>query len=303
MCYNIIEDKKMKLNSVELKKLILEVMEEAKRRDFLRGAVGLGALAALGRPASDLYDKDSLEGSELTREDVIEMGMDPAEFGFERNDEWRPNRNREQFPLDPVEEPDPNGWRERAPTHSKSEGKVALDNLRFTPEDREFYSVSPAQGSDGQAYAYVDIGGVFDMADADSEIARSIEVSEGFFSDFTIKQHFEYVFGSLTFWGTYRDPDNPNNMQLAPKIKGLDRWDREIDISILPLAWTVSLEHWTNRFSSLEARLQQYPNKRREILSEAGLNDREYQEMKRAYENIINRLSSGAVVPNPKYNP
>jgi hypothetical protein len=46
MCYNIIEDKKMKLNSVELKKLILEVMEEATRRDFLKGLAGAAGLAA-----------------------------------------------------------------------------------------------------------------------------------------------------------------------------------------------------------------------------------------------------------------
>ena len=113
-------------------------------------------------------------------------------FGPERED-------REQFPLENPED----AWKEKPPFYSKSQGKAALDSLRVTPTNLEFYGVAPAQGSAGDAYAYVDLGTLYDMADEDSKIAEALVVSEGFYSDFSIKEHFRYVFGSLAFWGTF----------------------------------------------------------------------------------------------------
>ena len=289
----------MKLNSKYLKDLILEVIDEATRRDFLRGAAGLAGTAAGGAGISSLYndDEESIvdkykDAPLMTRQDAIDAGMDPDEiFGPE-------GEEKEQFPLENPED----AWKETKPSYTKSQGKAALDSLRVTPTNLEFYGVAPAQGSAGDAYAYVDLGTLYDMADENPKIAEALVVSEGFYSDFSIKEHFRYVFGSLTFWGTYKD-DDPNNMQLAPIIKGENIYGQTININILPLAWSASLDYWTTRFESLEARLQQYPENRKDILIEAGLNEKEYKEMKNAYINVINRLNDGAIVPNPDYQP
>ena len=49
----------MKLDSKYLKSLILEVIDEVTRRDFIKGAVGLGATAAAGGTIGDLRaDRD-----------------------------------------------------------------------------------------------------------------------------------------------------------------------------------------------------------------------------------------------------
>lgn len=296
----------MKLNSKYLKDLILEVIDEATRRDFLKGAAGVAGLAALGRGLSSLYDDEEekpfsindkyKDAPLMTREDAIEMGMDPRTvdelFGPEREE-------REQFPLENPED----SWKEKPSEFTKSEGKAALDFLRTTPENLEYYHVAPAQGTAGEAYAYVDIGTIYDAADENSELADAVLKVEGFYSDWTIKEEFSYVFGSLTFWGTYKDPSNPNSTKMAPTIDGKDYWNRDIKINLLPLAWSVSLEHWTTRFSSLVARLEQYPDKRKEILREADLSESEYEDMYARYLNVIDAMGSGATVENPNYQP
>ena len=289
----------MKLNSKYLKQLILEVIDEVTRRDFLKGAAGLAGTAAVGAGISSLYndEEESIadkykDAPPMTRQDAIDAGMNPDEiFGPE-------GEEKEQFPLENPED----AWKETKPSYTKSQGKAALDSLRVTPTNLEFYGVAPAQGSGGDAYAYVDLGTLYDMADENPRIAEALVASEGFYSDFSIKEHFRYVFGSLTFWGTFKD-DDPNNMQLAPIIKGENRYGQTVNINILPLAWSASLDYWTTRFESLEARLQQYPNNRKDILLEAGLSEKEYKQMKAAYLNVINRMSDGAVVPNPNYQP
>ena len=295
----------MKLDSKYLKSLILEVIDEATRRDFLKGAAGLVGTAAIGGTLASLYDDEEEQAQSikdkykdapvLTREKAIEMGMHPKSvdelFGPE-------GEEKEQIPLENPED----AWKESKPQFSKSQGKAALNTLRVTPTNLEFYGVAPAQGSAGEAYAYVDLGALYDMADEDPKIAEALVTMEGFYSDFSLKEHFRYVFGSLAFWGTFKD-DDPNNMQLAPIIKGENRYGQPVNINILPLAWSASLDYWTTRFESLEARLQQYPDKRKEILLEAGLSEQEYKQMKAGYINVINRMSDGAVVPNPDYEP
>ena len=290
----------MKLDSEYLKSLILEVIDEVTRRDFLKGAAGLAGTAAVGSGISSLYndeDEESIvdkykDAPLMTRQDAIDAGMNPDEFFGSEGEET------EQFSLENPED----AWKETKPPYTKSQGKAALDSLRVTPTNLEFYGVAPAQGSGGDAYAYVELGTLYDMAEENPRIAEALVASEGFYSDFTIKEHFRYVFGSLTFWGTYKDED-PNNMQLAPIIKGENRYGQKININILPLAWSASLDYWTTRFESLEARLQQYPENRKDILLEAGLNEKEYKEMKNAYINVINRMNDGAIIQNPDYQP
>lgn len=291
----------MKLNSKTLKSLIVEVIEEMKRRDFLKGSAALAGAAALGYNLFDddeeekpLSMKDKYKDAPLmTRQDAIDAGMNPDEFFPPEGEE------KEQFPLENPEE----SWKEKPATYTKSEGKYALDKLRFTPENLEFYGVAPSQDALGDYMAYVDIGMVYDMADENPDIAEAIVVSEGFYSDFTIKEQFKYVFGSKAFWGTYRDEDNPNSRKLMPSIKIKDNDGNPANLSILPVAWTVSLDHWTVRFEDLMARLQQYPDKRKEILSEAGLTEQEYKQMKAKYDDVTTRMGKGAIVANPNYQP
>ena len=291
----------MKLNSKTLKSLILEVIDEATRRDVLKGFAGLAGTAAVGGTLASLYDDENAADAKdkyknappMTRQDAIDAGMNPDEFFPPEGEE------REQFSLENPEE----SWKEKPSPYTKSEGKYALDRLRFTPDDLEFYGVAPTQDAFGDYLIYLDVGMIYDMADKDPEIAEAIVVSEGFYSDFTLKEHFKYVFGSQTFWGTHKDSDNPNSRQLMPSLKTKDNDGKDVNLAILPVAWSISLDHWTTRFLSFEARLQQYPEKRKEILSEAGLTEKEYEKMKAKYNDVTKRMGNGAIVANPNYNP
>ena len=281
----------MKLDSKYLKSLILEVIDEATRRDFLKGAAGLGGLAALGKGISSLYD-DEEENPEnlvdqikdappLTKKDVEEMGLNPEEFNVS----------------------DPDAWKEPKAPYAIQQGKYALDQLRVTPENLEYYSVAPAASNTGDGYVYVDMGMLYDMADQDAGIAESIDVSQAFFNDWTIKRHYKYVFGQLAFWGTFKDPEDPQSRKMAPSFPIQTDEGETIQNIILPLAWTVSLEYWMERFISLEARLQQYPDNTNDILREAELTESQYYEMKARYQDVVSRVSDPTIVTNPNYNP
>lgn len=293
----------MKLNSKYLKELILEVIDEATRRDFLKGAAGVAGLAALGKLLDDEEEEPFnindryKDAPMMTRQSAIDAGFNPDEFFPPEGQEFDPDK---QFPLDPVDE---DAWKETKAPYTKAQGKEALDRLRFTPKNLEFYGVAPAQGTGGEAYAMVDMGQVFDMADEDSNIAEAIEVSAGFFNDWTLKQHYNYLFSNLALWGTYKDENNPNSTKMAPTIKAKDPWDRDINVNMLPVAWTNSLDIWTNRMSSFQAKWQQYPNDRKKMLQEQQMTLEEYQQMAKDYEGIINALGRGAVISNPDYQP
>ena len=289
----------MKLNSKNLKSLILEVIDEMKRRDFLKGLAGVAGTAAIGGGLASLYDdedddpvasskdeKESLadkskDAPPLTQKDVEEMGLNPEEFIAT----------------------DPDAWREPKAPYATQQGKYALDQLRVTPQNLEYYSVVPAASNTGDGYVYVDMGMLYDMADQDSTIAESIDVSQAYFNDWTLKRHFKYVFGQLAFWGTFKDPEDPQSRKMAPSFPGKNTYGQDTQNIILPLAWTVSLEYWMERFISLEARLQQYPENKKDILMEAELTESEYLKMKAKYQDVISRVSDPAYVTNPNYNP
>tara|TARA_B100000035_G_C20993574_1_gene551393 strand:+ start:355 stop:1149 length:795 start_codon:yes stop_codon:yes gene_type:complete len=261
----------MKLNSKYLKELILEVIDEATRRDFLRGAVGLGATAALGGKVTDASaDGGSFPGGQRIRtvsdEDVsIEQSL-------------------------------------RAPI-SKQQGKIALDKLRVTP-DMEYYTVAPVQDSvTNVPYAYVDMNAIYDEADQIPELDQAISEAEAFYQDFTILQHYNYVFGQLAFWGTFKDESDPRNMQMTKTVKSKDPWERDVDVKILPAAWTVSLDVLLNRILLLNSKIQQYPMEKRNLLAEEGLTLTEYEEMMQSYNQLINNMNNAAFIQNPNYKP
>lgn len=255
----------MKLDSKYLKSLILEVIDEATRRDVLKGLAGLAGTAAVGGTLASLY-----------------------------NDE-------EEEPDSPTVKTD--DWKEPKAPYATQQGKYALDQLRITPENLEYYSVAPAASNTGDGYVYVDMGMLYDMADENSEIAESIDVSQAYFNDWTLKRHFKYVFGKLAFWGTFKDPEDPQSRKLAPSFSTRANDGETMNNIILPLAWTVSLEYWMERLIGLEARLQQYPENRKDILMEAELTEEQYLEMKARYEDVVSRVSDPAIVTNPNYKP
>ena len=282
----------MKLDSKYLKSLILEVIDEATRRDVLKGLAGLAGTAAVGGTLASLYndeDEDepeslvdkSKDAPPLTQKDVEEMGLSPEEFIAS----------------------DPDAWKEPKAPYATQQGKYALDQLRVTPQNLEYYSVVPAGSNTGDGYVYVDMGMLYNMTDENSEIAESIYISQAYFNDWTLKRHFNYVFGKLAFWGTFRDPEDPQSRKMAPSFPGKNMYGQGTQNIILPLAWTVSLEYWMERFISLEARLQQYPENKKDILMEAELTEKEYLKMKAKYQDVVSRVSDPAFVTNPNYNP
>ena len=261
----------MKLSSKYLKELILEVIDEATRRDFLRGAVGLGATAALGGKITDA----SADGGHFPGGQRIRTVSDD-------------NSNIELSLRQPI---------------SKQEGKIALDKLRITP-DMEYYTVAPVQDSvTNVPYAYVDMNAIYDEADQIPELDQAISDAEAFYQDFTIMQHYNYVFGQLAFWGTFRDENNPQSRQMTKTVGSKDAWERDVDIKILPAAWTVSLDVLLNRILILNAKIQQYPMQKIKLLSDEGLTLSEYEEMMQSYYQLINNMNNPAYIQNPNYKP
>ena len=261
----------MKLDSKYLKELILEVIDEATRRDFLKGAVGLGATAALGGKATDA----SADGGSFPPLQRIRTISDE-------------DVNIEQSLRAPI---------------SKQQGKIALDKLRITP-DMEYYTVAPVQDSiTNVPYAYVDMNAIYDEADQIPELDQAISDAEAFYQDFTIMQHYNYVFGQLAFWGTFKDENNPQSRQMTKTVGSKDPWNRDVDIKILPAAWTVSLDVLLNRILLLNSKIQQYPSEKRKLLSDEGMTLSEYEEMMQSYYQLINNMNNPAYIQNPNYKP
>ena len=289
----------MKLNSKNLKSLILEVIDEMKRRDFLKGLAGVAGTAAVGGGLASLYDDeddDPVDSNDNEQESSQKMSKISSPR-MKQNDTGEPEPNPE-IPI-----VDKGAWKEPKAPYATQQGKYALDQLRVTPQNLEYYSVVPAASNTGDGYVYVEMGMLYDMADQDSTIAESIDVSQAFFNDWTLKRHFNYVFGQLAFWGTFKDPEDPQSRKMAPSFPGKNTYGQDTQNIILPLAWTVSLEYWMERFISLEARLQQYPENEKDILMEAELTESEYLKMKAKYQDVISRVSEPAFVKNPNYNP
>jgi len=246
----------MKLNSKYLKELILEVLDEATRRDFLKGTVGLAGLAATG----GLSDSYADEGP------ALEIDQSLSDI--------------------PV---------------SKEEGKKALDRLRQTP-DMEYYTVAPVQDSiTGIPYAYVDMNALYDEADQIPELDMAISDAEAFYQDWTVVQIYKYVFGQLAFWGTFRDENDPLNRQMTKTVPSNDRWGRDVDVQLLPVAWTVSMDIWMTKMNLLEAKLKQYPEQRAQILASQGMSEVEYAELKENYNQLLNSINNSPTIHNPNY--
>jgi hypothetical protein len=268
----------MKLNSKYLKELILEVLDEATRRDFLRGAAGAAASAGLGLDA--LAD----EPEEIDLSNVGDFKGNKA-FSTQDTDELEVFRGLIEPPA------------------SYQEGKVALDKLRVTP-DMPYYTVAPVQDSvTGVPYAYVDMAALYDEADKSYELSDAVMTAEAFYQDWTAMQIYKYVFGQLAFWGTFKDEKNPQSQKMAKTIKSQDRWNRDVDVSLLPLAWTVSLDIFLTRIVELEGRLSQYPSQRRQILASEGLGEASYAELLGSYEQLLGALNDPATIQNPNYQP
>ena len=229
----------MKLNSKYLKDLILEVIDEATRRDFLKSVAGLGTIATIGGRAADA----SADGGRFPGGKRIKTVSDD-------------DSSVELSLRQPI---------------SKQEGKIALDKLRVTP-DMEYYTVAPVQDSvTNVPYAYVDMNAIYDEADQIPELDQAISDAEAFYQDFTILQHYNYVFGQLAFWGTFKDENNPQSRQMTKTVGSKDPWERDVDIKILPAAWTVSLDVLLNRILLLNSKIQQYPSEKRKLLSDEGM--------------------------------
>ena len=289
----------MKLDSKYLKSLILEVIDEATRRDVLKGLAGLAGTAAVGGTLASLYDDedDDPVGSNGDEEKDLQRMYTISSPRMTQKDTGELEPNPE------IPTVDPDAWKEPKAPYATQQGKYALDQLRVTPQNLEYYSVAPASSNTGDGYVYVDMGMLFDMADQNPEIAESIDVAQAFFNDWTLKRHYKYVFGQLAFWGTFRDPEDQQSRKMAPSFPITTEKDVTIRNVILPLAWTLSLEYWMERFIGLEARLQQYPDNTKDILMEAELTESQYFEMKARYQDVISRVSDPAIVTNPNYNP
>ena len=256
----------MKLDKKYLKNLINEVLDEATKRDFLKGAFGLGTMGALGAKVSDLNVGESEKMAAMSEEDKENL--------FRRGSEI------------PV---------------SSAAAKQALDKLRIVP-DLEFYAMAPAfDKAMGVDYAYASMPMIDEFYGNDPEMSMDIEDVEYFYDTWTSTQVYKYVFGQLAFWGTYRDEEDVMSRQMAPTVPSTDQWDRPTEMPILPLAWTVSMEVFLEKFLQLELNLEQYPEMREYILMKEGLTEDRYDEMKGHYEGLLGATNSGGFIQNPNH--
>ena len=145
------------------------------------------------------------------------MGMNPDElFG----PELKRKSSFASISQKKKEKQSDDGWKETKAPYTAQQGKYALDRLRVTPENLEFYTVTPAQSTGAGSYVYVDIGSFYDLAEENPELIDHLDVAEAFYNDWTLKEHYEYVFGKLVFWGTFKDPNNPLSRKVAPSFPG-----------------------------------------------------------------------------------
>lgn len=256
----------MKLDKKYLKNLINEVLDEATRRDFLKGALGLGAMGAMGAKVSDLN-----------------VGEDEKMAAMSEEDKENLFRKGSEIPA------------------SSSEAKQALDKLRIVP-DLEFYAMAPAfDKAMGVDYAYVSMPMIDEFYGDDPEMAMNIEDVEYFYDSWTSTQIYKYVFGQLAFWGTYRDENDVMSRKMAPTVPSTDAWDQPIEMPILPLAWTISMEVFLERFLELEQNLEQHPEMKGYILMKEGLTEDRYKKMKKNYEGLLKSTRSGGFIQNPNH--
>ena len=256
----------MKLDKIYLKNLINEVLDESTRRDFLKGAFGLGAMGAMGSKVNDLNAGEDEKMAAMSKQDKEDL--------FRRGSEI------------PV---------------SSAAAKKALDKLRIVP-DLEFYAMAPAfDKAQGVDYAYVSLPMIDEFYENDNQMMFDVEDVEYFYDTWTSTQIYKYVFGQLAFWGTYRDEDDVMSRQMAPTVPSTDQWDRPTEMPILPLAWTVSMEVFLERFLQLEQNLKQHPEMRGYILMKEGLTEDRYDEMKKNYEELLEATKSGGFIENPNH--
>ena len=256
----------MKLNQKYLKKLINEVLDEGTRRGFLKGLIGLGATASMASKSNNLN-----------------FGEDDKLEDMEEEDRQNLLRKGSAIPI------------------LSSQAKKSLDKLRIVP-DLEFYAMAPAlDKAMGVDYAYVSQPMIDDFYDNDSGMSMDIEDVQYFYDNWTSTQIYKYVFGQLAFWGTYVDKTDVMSKKMAPTVPSTDQWDRPIDIPILPLAWTVSMEVFLERFLELEQNLEQYPDMRKYILLKEGLTEKRYDEMKENYLELLKVTNSGGFIKNPNH--
>jgi len=256
----------MKLDKKYLKNLINEVLDEATRRDFLKGAAGLMGTAALGGTIADLNVGEAERIADMTEEDKMKL----LKLGS-------------TIPV------------------SSAESKKALDKLRIVP-NLEFYSVAPAIDDVTKVkYAYVSQPMIDDYYGDDPSLMMDMEDVKYFYDGWTSTQVYKYVFGQLAFWGTYRNDDDPMSRQMAPNISNTDVYGNEIKIPLLPLAWTASMDVFFEKFLQLEQNLTQYPDMKEYILLKEGLTPQRYLEMKKNYEGLLVATASTALIDNPNY--
>ena len=256
----------MKLDKKYLKNLINEVLDEATRRDFLKGVAGLMGTAALGGTIADLNVGEAERIADMTEEDKMKL----LKLGS-------------TIPV------------------SSAESKKALDKLRIVP-NLEFYSVAPAIDDVTKVkYAYVSQPMIDDYYGDDPSLMMDMEDVKYFYDGWTSTQVYKYVFGQLAFWGTYRNDDDPMSRQMAPNISNTDVYGNEIKIPLLPLAWTASMDVFFEKFLQLEQNLSQYPDMKEYILLKEGLTPQRYLEMKKNYEGLLVATASTALIDNPNY--
>lgn len=259
-------------------------LDEATRRDILRGGGAALATAALG-------------GSMLLGDEEEERGSYSSRSGFKSNKDEDgvadilPNVRNPQsdkpfqksggnIELDYVKPRDIGKMREEA--------KRALNDLMFVP-DLPYYQIAPAGGM-GQKYAmapveYVDVN----MAD-DPSLQDKIDAAREFYYDWSLSEMTRFVWGSQAFWGTYKSND-ASSRKVMQTIKSKDAWGGDMNVNLLPVAWQVSANEWLYRIENVMSAIQGVSeDQKRRILASEGLSEEEFMKIAADYEKVIQSL-------------
>ena len=158
----------MKLTSKTLKKYIVEVIDEATRRDMLTGLGALGAATAIG-------------GIGLLGDDEADVEEEAIEKEKEENQK-----------------------RDASFKAMKEQARQNFNALMFNIDDPSIWVVAPTS----RLMAYVPMEHVYEYMDKDLDLFIKADSAEDFFSTWRIGEIYRYLFGHLNFWGNAKRKDS-----------------------------------------------------------------------------------------------
>jgi len=252
----------MKLTSKTLKKYIVEVIDEATRRDVLTGLGALGAATAVG-------------GIGMLGDDEADAEDEAIKKSEEENKK-----------------------REAKFKAMKEEARLEFNDLMFNIDNPDIWVVAPTS----ILMAYVPMEHVYEYLDKDLNLFIKADYAEDFFSTWEIGEIYRYLFGSIGFWGTAKRKDSSDPRlfwRLVTKDKNGNQIKIDKLPMSWTIVLNVWLDRMLRFMPKLE---EVSGKKRRLFLSRNSIrSEKELEEMIDTYNNTISSFSKPRYLNNAEH--